>query len=107
MTIHVGMLAITRSFGDAEMKDVVSGRPFCASIELTSEDQLVIVGCDGLFDVVGDQEACELATSVVESNAGDPKRAMMAADALVSQAIEAGTFDNVSVIVAVFQSVKE
>lgn len=98
------MLAITRSFGDAEMKDVVSGRPFCASLPLDpSTDTVLVVACDGLWDVVGDQEACQLVESVVAANKQDPRRAVLAADALVTRAIDLGTFDNVTVVVCLLQ----
>lgn len=62
-------------------------------------DSLVIVACDGLWDVVGDQEACELATNVLLKYAGDDSRAMKAADALVDLALERDSFDNITVTV--------
>merc|ERR1719450_684908 len=61
-----GMLAMTRALGDQMLKmptlpnDVVSNVPDITSTDLTSQDRFVICACDGLFDVVSDQEAIEL-----------------------------------------------
>jgi protein phosphatase PTC1 len=81
------------------MKDFVSGRPFTASVKICEGDSLVIVACDGLWDVVGDQEACELASNVLERLAGEESRAMRAAEALVDLALERDSFDNITVTV--------
>jgi len=61
-----GMLAISRAFGDHQLKapalpqDVVSNVPDITSTELTDQDMFVIVACDGLWDVVEDQESVNL-----------------------------------------------
>lgn len=102
---NVGLLAITRSLGDSELKDFVSGRPFTTAIQMDRQlDSLIIVACDGLWDVVGDQEACELAQESLQSNATNEARAMLAADALVNLAIEKNSFDNISVVVCQLHS---
>merc|ERR1712037_754331 len=61
-----GMLAISRAFGDHQLKapalpnDVVSNVPDITSTELSDQDMFVIVACDGLWDVVEDQESVNL-----------------------------------------------
>merc|ERR550514_1084494 len=61
-----GMLAISRAFGDHEMKkpklpqDVVSNVPDITSTELTEQELFIIVACDGLWDVMSDQDAVNL-----------------------------------------------
>merc|ERR1712113_882182 len=61
-----GMLAIARAFGDHQLKmptlplDVVSNVPDITSTELTDQDMFVIVACDGLWDVIDDQESVNL-----------------------------------------------
>lgn len=91
------MLAITRSLGDSEMKDFVSGRPFATSTALLpASDKVLLVACDGLWDVIGDQEACRLASDMVLEQG---MSSAQAAEALVDLALDRGSFDNISVIV--------
>merc|ERR1719223_1642538 len=65
-----GMLAMTRALGDHLLKmpilpnDVVSNVPDITSTDLTAQDTFVILACDGVWDVISDQQAVEL---VVES----------------------------------------
>merc|ERR1719281_503701 len=61
-----GMLAMTRALGDFILKmpqlpnDVVSNVPDITSTDLTKQDSFIISACDGLWDVVSDQQAIEL-----------------------------------------------
>lgn len=63
-----GMLAISRAFGDFQLKaptwqcDIVSNVPEVSSTLLREDGQdvFVIVACDGLWDVISDQEAVNL-----------------------------------------------
>lgn len=86
-----GMLAVTRSLGDKFFDNLVVGNPFTTSVEILPSDKFLILACDGLWDVIGDQEACELI-----SNSDDPDDA---AKLLVRLALERGTTDNVTVMV--------
>merc|ERR1711976_1136231 len=55
-----GILAVTGALGDYAMKDYVSGEPYCEEHELTDEDTPLILACDGVWDVITDQEAVDL-----------------------------------------------
>jgi protein phosphatase PTC1 len=91
-----GMLAITRALGDAEMKDFIAGRPYTTeTIMDRSEDEFLILACDGLWDVCGDQEACEYIKDVE-----DPQKA---AEMLIEYAIKNDSYDNLSVLVVKFR----
>ncbi|CAH1829128.1 unnamed protein product [Saccharomyces cerevisiae] len=81
-----GMLAVTRSLGDKFFDSLVVGSPFTTSVEITSEDKFLILACDGLWDVIDDQDACELIKDITEPNE--------AAKVLVRYALENGTTDN-------------
>ena len=85
------MLAVTRSLGDKFFDSLVVGSPFTTSVEITSEDKFLILACDGLWDVIDDQDACELIKDITEPNE--------AAKVLVRYALENGTTDNVTVMV--------
>ncbi|KAJ6466076.1 phosphatase 2C-like domain-containing protein, partial [Mycena vitilis] len=55
-----GVLAVTRSLGDSSMKEFVVGAPYTTETELCDDDEFLILACDGLWDVVTDQEAVDL-----------------------------------------------
>jgi serine/threonine protein phosphatase PrpC len=111
-----GMLAISRAFGDHQLKapalpnDVVSNVPDITSTELTDQDMFVIVACDGLWDVVEDQESVNLVLEGIRElmallpNTGQDnlthRRSMaeVLARMLVEEALARGTSDNVSCI---------
>ncbi|SMN20280.1 similar to Saccharomyces cerevisiae YDL006W PTC1 Type 2C protein phosphatase (PP2C) [Maudiozyma saulgeensis] len=86
-----GMLAVTRSLGDKFFDTLVIGNPFTTSVEITTEDKFLIIACDGLWDVIDDQEACELIQDI-----DDPDEA---ASILVKYALNNGTTDNITVMV--------
>lgn len=111
-----GMLAISRAFGDHQLKapalpnDVVSNVPDITSTELTDQDMFVIVACDGLWDVVEDQESVNLVLEGIRElmallpNTGQDslthRRSMaeVLARMLVEEAMARGSSDNVSCI---------
>ena len=116
-----GMLAVSRAFGDDSMKKtppkddpdslvmdhVVSAVPDVTSVVLDPErDAFVIVACDGLWDVVSDQEAVNLAIECLhvlrdkwKDNYGTFSTnfaAEMLATCLTEEALSRGTTDNVT-----------
>ncbi|KAG7196068.1 Protein phosphatase 2C 1 [Scheffersomyces spartinae] len=93
-----GFLAVTRSLGDSYMKDLVVGRPFTTSLEISPTDEFIILACDGLWDVISDQKACEFVTECFKSSK-DPQRA---ARLLCQLAMDEATTDNVTVMIVRF-----
>ncbi|AMD21271.1 HEL009Wp [Eremothecium sinecaudum] len=91
-----GMLAVTRSLGDKFFDTLVVGNPFTTSVEITTSDQFLIIACDGLWDVIDDQAACEKIMHIKDANE--------AAKTLVRYALENGTTDNVTVMVVFFDN---
>ena len=89
-----GTLAVTRALGDAAMKEFISGHPFTTETRLLppEDDTILILACDGLWDICTDQEACDY----IQSDIDDPQRC---AELLVDFALEQGSTDNLSVIV--------
>eukprot|EP00002_Diphylleia_rotans_P006442 TRINITY_DN15813_c0_g1_i1.p1 TRINITY_DN15813_c0_g1~~TRINITY_DN15813_c0_g1_i1.p1 ORF type:complete len:265 (-),score=54.64 TRINITY_DN15813_c0_g1_i1:237-1031(-) len=86
-----GILAVTRSLGDHTMKEFVIAEPYTFEVLLQEQDDILILACDGLWDVIGDQEAINLIK--------DEKDANKAARTLLDEALRLGTTDNVSVMV--------
>ncbi|KAH8052540.1 protein serine/threonine phosphatase [Aureococcus anophagefferens] len=88
----MGELAVSRAFGDAELKKSVA-EIFDAVGE---SDEFLLLACDGLFDVFSDAEAVAFVRGELADH-GDPQRA---AERVTNAAIvDRGTRDNVSVIV--------
>jgi serine/threonine protein phosphatase PrpC len=110
-----GMLAISRAFGDHQLKmpaltnDVVSNVPDITSTELTDADMFFILACDGLWDVLEDQEAVNLVLegihevrSVTASQSKEIDNRSMAevlTRMLVEEALARGTSDNCTCVV--------
>ncbi|PJF17039.1 hypothetical protein PSACC_03149 [Paramicrosporidium saccamoebae] len=91
-----GMLAITRALGDAEMKDYIAGRPYTTETVIDrTKDSILILACDGLWDVCSDQEACDHIKDVTDTQ--------KAAEMLVEYAIKNDSYDNLSVLVIRFR----
>jgi len=107
-----GQLAISRAFGDHQLKapalpqDVVSNVPDITSTELTEQDMFVILACDGIWDVLEDQDSVNLVLegirvlmNLLPSVGQDAHRRSMAevlSRMLVEEALARGTSDNVS-----------
>eukprot|EP00158_Paraphelidium_tribonemae_P002591 Partr_v1_DN25501_c0_g1_i2_m20481 putative phosphatase 2C len=89
-----GVLAVTRSLGDISMKDLIVSNPYTTQITLDGDDEFLILACDGVWDVMADQEAVDLIRHI-----RDPQEA---AEAMVKQALDAHSTDNISCMVIRF-----
>lgn len=87
-----GILAVARSLGDHGLKDYVIARPHVAS--WNGEADVVIVACDGLFDVMTDQQVVDLAYQWRDTDEKDN-----VAQRLCKEAVARGSTDNVTAIV--------
>lgn len=109
-----GMLAITRAFGDHQLKapmlsdNVVSNEPAMSRIVLEDQDLFLIVACDGLWDVLDDQSSCNVVLegihqlSVLCGNEPWQRRSYgeILSRMLVEEALARGTSDNITCMVA-------
>ena len=87
-----GVLMLSRAFGDWELKPYgVSCEPYITKINITDEDKYVIMGSDGIWDVVSDDDAFEISKTCKE-----PKELC---DQIVQKAIDGGSMDNISCFV--------
>ena len=90
------MLAISRALGDHGLKSAgVTGQPSLNKITLRPRQKFMIVACDGLFDVLSDQDALNAVAGMT-----DPTKM---AQKLVDLALAEGTTDNVSVMIVKLQ----
>ncbi|KAI3516115.1 hypothetical protein L1887_15025 [Cichorium endivia] len=69
-----GVLAVSRSIGDAHLKDWVLGEPETTILPLTDELEYLILASDGLWDEVGNQEAIDVVTRGMTNILPNPKK---------------------------------
>ena len=56
----MGLLAVARGFGDNCIKEFVIAEPFIRSVPLTPDCRFIVICCDGVFDVLSDEEVCTI-----------------------------------------------
>lgn len=102
----LGVLATSRSIGDNYLKPYVTSEPEVIVRERSELDEFLIIASDGLWDVISNEFACEVARrclrrqikrKVLEEVNGS--RAAEAATLLTELAIARGSKDNISIIV--------
>ena len=96
-------LAVSRAIGDAgfKLEEYTDGKlsGIIADAEtkktlLTPEDEFLIIGCDGLYDVMTYQECVTFCRQLVTS--GTPSQAI--SESIVAEALNRGSNDNVTVL---------
>ena len=55
-----GILAVSRALGDHPFKKWVVSTPFWVDSDIVRSDSMLLLACDGLWDVIDDQEAVDL-----------------------------------------------
>ncbi|KAF7817691.1 putative protein phosphatase 2C 27 [Senna tora] len=99
-----GQLSVARALGDWHMKGPkgcacpLSAEPELQEIQLTEDDEFLIMGCDGLWDVMSNQCAVTMARRELMLH-NDPERCSRE---LVREALKRNTCDNLTVIVVCF-----
>nr|VDD58065.1 unnamed protein product [Brassica oleracea] len=102
-----GELSVTRALGDWDMKrphgsnSPLISEPEIKQITLTEEDEFLVIGCDGIWDVLTSQEAVSVVKRGLNRH-GDPTRC---ARELVMEALRLNTFDNLTAVVVCFVTV--
>ncbi|KAL3625322.1 hypothetical protein CASFOL_030776 [Castilleja foliolosa] len=108
-----GVLAVSRSIGDRYLRPYIISDPEIMIVPRTKEDECLILASDGLWDVMSNEEACDLArrrlllwhkkngpTTLSKERGRDiDPAAQDAADYLSHVAYQKGSRDNISVIV--------
>ncbi|KAF5726141.1 abscisic acid insensitivity 1B [Tripterygium wilfordii] len=107
-----GVLAMSRSIGDRYLKPSIIPDPEVTFIARAKEDECLILASDGLWDVMTNEEACDLARKRIlvwhkkngvtlshERGEGIDPAAQAAAEYLSNRALQKGSKDNITVIV--------
>ncbi|XP_076925425.1 protein phosphatase 2C 7-like [Bidens hawaiensis] len=113
----LGVLAMSRSIGDGYLKPSIIPEPEVTFTPRARDDECLILASDGLWDVISNQEACEVAKRRIliwhKKNGGLPVEravggpdlaAQAAAEYLTMLAMQKGSKDNISVIVVDLKS---
>ncbi|KAJ6842362.1 putative protein phosphatase 2C 47 [Iris pallida] len=101
-----GQLSVARALGDWHMKGAkgsacpLSSEPELRETTLTDEDEFLIMGCDGLWDVMSSQCAVTIVRKGLMLH-NDPERCSRE---LVLEALQRNTCDNLTVVVVCFSS---
>jgi serine/threonine protein phosphatase PrpC len=91
---RIGNLSVSRAFGDGDSMPYISCKPDILKRKILKNDQFIIMGCDGLWDVMNNSDA----VNFVLNNLNKDKRINIAKK-LAENAIIKGSTDNVSVII--------
>lgn len=90
-----GSLTLTRALGDAQLRPWISPIPDITRVQITPEDQFLLLACDGFWDVFTNDEAIALAVRLLESTSSPA----LAALALRDAAFARESTDNITVCV--------
>ncbi|XP_047322320.1 probable protein phosphatase 2C 27 [Impatiens glandulifera] len=99
-----GQLSVSRAIGDWHMKGTkgsacpLSAEPEILETILTDEDEFLILGCDGLWDVMSSQDSVTISRKELMLH-NDPERC---ARELVREALKRNACDNLTVVVVCF-----
>ncbi|XP_018547414.1 protein phosphatase 1E [Lates calcarifer] len=91
-----GSLSVSRAIGDSEHKPYICGDADHSIFPLDGSEDYLILACDGFWDTVSPDEAVRVVSDHLQENAGDTT---MVAHKLVASARDAGSSDNITVIV--------
>eukprot|EP00050_Salpingoeca_kvevrii_P005779 m.285592 g.285592 ORF g.285592 m.285592 type:complete len:399 (+) comp11412_c0_seq1:265-1461(+) len=95
-----GVLSVARAIGDKKLKQWVIGDPDVAEFDLDGTEEYLILGCDGLWDVMDNDKVTEFIAEWRKSH----ESMQGVAKALVQHCIETlSGSDNISIIIAFFE----
>ncbi|GAB2282142.1 hypothetical protein Dimus_036504 [Dionaea muscipula] len=104
-----GVLSLSRALGDWDMKfpkgsaSPLTAEPEFRQIILTEDDEFLVIGCDGIWDVLSSQQAVSIIRRGLRRH-DDPEQC---ARDLVMEALRLNTFDNVTAIVVCLSSIDQ
>uniref|UniRef100_A0A2P2LNN7 protein-serine/threonine phosphatase n=1 Tax=Rhizophora mucronata TaxID=61149 RepID=A0A2P2LNN7_RHIMU len=99
-----GVLSVSRALGDWDMKfphgspSPLIAEPEFQQVVLTEDDEFLIIGCDGIWDVMSSEHAVNIVRRGLRRH-DDPEQC---ARDLVKEALHRNTFDNLTVIIVCF-----
>lgn len=100
---RIGDLSVSRAFGDIDNYPYVSYKPDIYNGELKSDDKFIILACDGLWDVLSNQDVIDFILEQMDdikiSNSMLGNSINNIAYNLGNYAINKGSLDNISIVI--------
>jgi len=103
-----GQLAVSRAIGDFSFKrntakaledQMVSANPDTKLENLNGEDEFLIMACDGIWDVMSNEDAVKF----VRKKLKETDEVAKICESLIDRCLDLGSKDNMSVIIVVFK----
>ena len=95
-------LSLSRAFGDTDATPFVTHQPQIYKYKLSASDKFIILACDGLWDVLSNQEVVNFILEY--KNKIDPEKDNInIAQKLAQFAIDSGSSDNITIILEFFK----
>jgi len=116
-----GRLSVSRTFGDPEAKfefrsgnpNVVVCKPDIQSFKITKDHDFIILGCDGIFDKLNNDDVSACVWNSVTVDNKDQKLAQnvhqqsgLAVESILKNSLYRQSLDNVTVVMIAFQNFK-
>lgn len=104
-----GELAVARAIGDVRFKNnpriplkdqAVTAFPEVTEHQLTPDTEFVLLACDGVWDVFSNESAVEF----IHAKLRQTRDVRVVTDALLDQALELGSKDNITALLIVFKT---
>ena len=95
-----GNLSVSRAIGDVKDKKYVIGEGDVSHMVMTGKEEYLVVACDGVWDVVDDQELVEC----IRNHLSKGNERYTTAKALVEFARSEGSGDNITAIIVFFNT---
>ncbi|KAG9146236.1 hypothetical protein Leryth_007931 [Lithospermum erythrorhizon] len=103
-----GQLGVTRALGDWHIKGLkkaenggpLSAEPELKLVTLTREDEFLIIGCDGIWDVFRSQNAVDFARRRLQQH----NNVKLCCKEIVNEAKKRGSIDNLTVVMVCFHA---
>lgn len=107
-----GSLAVSRALGDYDYKNnpdmapteqLVSPEPEVTVFDRTEDDEFIILACDGIWDVISNEELCLYVRSrlVLTDNLEE------ICNQVIDTCLQKGSRDNMSIVIVTFQNAPE
>ncbi|XP_025089159.1 protein phosphatase 1E-like isoform X4 [Pomacea canaliculata] len=95
-----GNISVSRAIGDPSHKPFLCSNADTVSFQQTGQEDYMVLGCDGIWDVLKPTEIPQLVHNYLQQ---EPGNHLGVAQHLVAQAKESGSSDNISVVVFFFR----
>jgi protein phosphatase 2C family protein 2/3 len=112
-----GRLSVSRTFGDPEAKlakyggntNVVIAVPDIISFELTNDHDFLVMGCDGIFDQLSNEDVVKCVWDSVLKEKGENvhQQCAFAVDSIIKNSLLRHSLDNVTSVLIAFHNFKQ